>query len=422
MPRAMGNDSALEGAYRLLGNGAVTAQAILAPHVEATAERVGTMGVAYCVSDTTELRFGGEARTGLGPLQGSGRGFIAHVALAVATDGSRLPLGTLSLETIVRPEKPKGRRGTKKSRGMADSESLKWSRGMVAAENAVAGRAELIHVMDREADIYALLAEMSERGSRFIIRVGQNRNAEAEEEVGTLFDLLEASKEVLTRNVPLSRRVRCDKQHSRRSERRAKLTFAARTLTLQRPRSAAKSLPASLSLAFVHVFEKHPPEGEAPVDWKLVTSEPISRRKDVEAVVDGYRTRWVIEELFKALKTGCGIERCQLEDLDSILRLLSIELPVATQLLALRSLALADKRALALGVLSPLQLRVLRAMAPKAKLSKNPTAEKVLLAIAALGGHIRNNGSPGWLVLARGFQDLLRYVEAWEVFENAGEM
>jgi hypothetical protein len=30
-----------------------------------------------------------------------------------------------------------------------------------------------------------------------------------------------------------------------------------------------------------------------------------------------------------------------------------------------------------------------------------------MLAIARLGGHIRNNGAPGWLVLGRGYYQLL---------------
>jgi hypothetical protein len=30
-----------------------------------------------------------------------------------------------------------------------------------------------------------------------------------------------------------------------------------------------------------------------------------------------------------------------------------------------------------------------------------------MLAIARLGGHIKNNGDPGWIVLGRGFDALL---------------
>jgi hypothetical protein len=418
LPRMMGGEAALEAAYRFLNNEEVTLGGILEPHVEAAADRVAAAGGAYCISDTTELRFNGEARRGLGPLQGDGQGLLAHVGLAVSTDGSRTPLGVLGLETIVRPEKPKGRRGTKKSRGQKDSESLKWSRVAVAAEEALAKRAPLIHLMDREADIYALLALLMARRSQFVIRVAQNRVAEDEEGVGKLFELLSGSRVLVSRDVPLSRRTRATKQHPRRSERRAKLSIAAQTLTLHRPKSDSKSVSATLTLNFVHVFEERPPEGETAVDWKLVTNLPCASRKQVEAIVDAYRTRWVIEELFKALKSGCGIERCQLESAEPILNLLAILLPVAVQLLALRSLATARKDALALGVLSPLQLRVLRAMS-KGRLPRHPSAEDALLAIAALGGHLKNNGPPGWIVLGRGFQDLLRYTEAWEVFERA---
>jgi hypothetical protein len=422
LPRAMVDEAALEGAYRFLGNEEVRPSAILAPHVAATADRVIAAGGAYCISDTTELRFGGEERDGIGPLQGGGRGFLAHVALAVAADGSRLPLGVLNVETIVRPEKPKGRRGTTRSRNAADSESLKWSRGALAAEEALGGRADLLHLMDREADIYALLALLTMRQSRFVVRVAQNRVAEGDEEVGKLFDLLESSRVVVTREVPLSRRVRARKPHPQRSERRAKLSLATHTLTLHRPSSASKKLPPTLTLNFVHVFEKDPPAGDKPIDWKLVTSEPCHTQDGIEAVVDAYRTRWVIEELNKALKTGCGIERCQLESIDSIQNLLAIMLPLATQLLALRSIAEQDAKARTSGVLSPIQLHVLRAMSSRIALPKDPTAEQALLAIACLGGHIKNNGWPGWQVLARGFQDLLRYVEAWEVLENARKM
>jgi hypothetical protein len=30
-----------------------------------------------------------------------------------------------------------------------------------------------------------------------------------------------------------------------------------------------------------------------------------------------------------------------------------------------------------------------------------------MLAVAALGGHLKNNGEPGWIVLGRGMEDLL---------------
>jgi hypothetical protein len=62
----------------------------------------------------------------------------------------------------------------------------------------------------------------------------------------------------------------------------------------------------------VQVYEVEPPEGEEPVEWRLVTNEPMTTVGQVAAVVDHYRGRWTVEEFFKALKTGCAIETRQL--------------------------------------------------------------------------------------------------------------
>jgi hypothetical protein len=52
------------------------------------------------------------------------------------------------------------------------------------------------------------------------------------------------------------------------------------------------------------------------------------------------------------------------------------------------------------------QLEVLRAIAKK-PLPSRPSACDAMLAVAALAGHIKNNGDPGWLVLGRGMHLLL---------------
>ena len=417
LPKAMGNDAALEGAYRLLSNESVKPEPILAEHVAETVRQLEAIPLVYAVSDTSELRFGGKGRSGLGPLLHEGLGFLTHPCLAVAGDGSRLPLGLLAVRTWVRPEQKKGRRGTAASRNALDRESLKWEQVALAAAKAAGGQAaKLIHVMDREADIYALFAVLKAEGQRFIIRVAQNRALE--DEAGRVFQALERAPTQLLREVPLSRRMRTSRSNPSRKERTAQLSISACSLTLRRPATADKALPEALSLNFVHVFEANPPPGETAVDWKLVTSEPTASLAEQEQVVDGYRTRWVIEELFKALKTGCGMEQSELESVEALLNLLAIKLPIAVQLLALRSLAEADETAQATRVFTPLRLEVLRAMS-KAKLGPDPTVKEALWAVAALGGHIKNNGAPGWQVLGRGFEDLLHYEAAWAIFKGA---
>jgi hypothetical protein len=43
-----------------------------------------------------------------------------------------------------------------------------------------------------------------------------------------------------------------------------------------------------------------------------------------------------------------------------------------------------------------------------------------MLAVAALGGHIKANGDAGWLVVGRGMHDLLLLELGWRAREQAG--
>ncbi|MCL2725891.1 MAG: hypothetical protein FWD69_15800, partial [Polyangiaceae bacterium] len=70
-------------------------------------------------------------------------------------------------------------------------------------------------------------------------------------------------------------------------------------------------------------------------------------------------------------------------------------------------------------VVSGDQLAVLRAAGRKS-LPPHPTARDVMLAVAALGGHLPRNADPGWLVLARGLEKLEMLTAGWR-FRKASE-
>ncbi len=46
------------------------------------------------------------------------------------------------------------------------------------------------------------------------------------------------------------------------------------------------------------------------------------------------------------------------------------------------------------------------------------TASDVLAAIAELGGHVKNNGPPGWQVIGRGYDALLLLELGWRARES----
>ena len=101
---------------------------------------------------------------------------------------------------------------------------------------------------------------------------------------------------------------------------------------------------------------------------------------------------YLIEEFFKCLKTGCAYEKRHLESLDTLLVALALLAPIAWQLLLLRHLARTLHDAPARVVLTGRQLQVLRATPGGTRLPPQPTTRDGLLAVARLGGHLRQNG------------------------------
>jgi len=419
-PKAL-DDAALEAAYRFFGNDQVTPEAILAPHFRQSARRAAELPRIIVAHDTTAFEFAGQAkREGLGHLiRPAAQGFFGHVSIAVTADGGRRPLGLLALDTVFRLKKAIGHQ--KWTRDQSLGESARWLRGVEAVEERLGGRVEAIHVMDREGDQYALLAALTEAGRPFVIRSFQNRRLVGDDEV-RLRTAACAAKTTLRREVPLSPRphIKGPKwtRHPARRHRIARLSFAATPVELKRTSDARGSQSATLRLNVIHVFERKPPPGEPAVEWFLLTNLPVENDQAVAFAVDCYRARWTIEEFFKALKTGCQFEKRQLESAHSLLNALAIFAPVAWRLLLLRHLARSDKEAPATSALTLKQLEVLRAVA-KRPLPKRPTARDAMLAIAALGGHLKSNGDPGWLVLGRGMHDLLLLELGWRARETS---
>ncbi len=80
----------------------------------------------------------------------------------------------------------------------------------------------------------------------------------------------------------------------------------------------------------------------------------------------------------------------------------------------LRHLSRQCPEASALAAVSETQLMLLKDAVLKWSWSPEPTVGEVTGAIAKLGGHLKSNGRPGWLVLGRGYQELRQMQAGWE--------
>lgn len=432
LPKATGTKRGVNAAYRFFGNDAVEPGAILEPHRKQTVGRIVEAKTALCIHDTSSLVFAGE-REGLGPVSGSERGMLLHVSLAVSNDGARRPLGVLAANVWVRSDTPRNKnaKGQKLAGSdyakLEDKESSRWLKQVREAEERVGDGASLIHVADREADAYAFVAELRTQDRRFVIRSCKDRVArEVDNDAWEKLRVLEQRAPTFAeREVALSRRAKTSipgvsKTFPARDRRAAKLRISAMTVELCRPRYDHNSA-RTVIVNIVRVEEIGTPSDMIPVTWCLLTSEPIETTDDVLAIVDSYRARWVIEEYFKALKTGCQIEKLQLESFHALSNAIALHLPIAASILLLRNLADREPHAPAERVLSSTQIAVLRSVSDL-RLAALPTVAEVMLAVAMLGGYIKHKVRPGWLVLARGMQDLLMYERGWVARESQLKM
>jgi Transposase DDE domain/Transposase DNA-binding len=399
----------LEAAYRFFSNPRVTPQGVLAPHIKATRSRCEARGDYLVVHDSTtfSFRFDGE-RKGLGRIQpsnaNSSQVLFAHVSLALTADGTRQPLGVAAFKTWTRGPEPTG------------VERKRWEQQFRVASDQLNGLKNAIHLADREADSYEMFHDLLKDGHRFVVRCQHNRKLKVSSGITKLRDEFASLASTVDREVPLNRRKprRTEiyrKIHPARDVRIATLSVSAASVALLAP-VKSRTYATTQAINVVRVWEANPPAGAAPIEWLLYTSEPIETAEQQLAVVDYYRARWTIEEYFKAIKTGCEFEKRQLQDFESLTNLLATFIPIAYRLLLLRSEVARVPDEPASAVLSSAQLDVLRARG-RLKLPAEPTLRDAYLAIAALGGHIKYSGNPGWLTLARGYEKLELLVEGW---------
>lgn len=432
LPQMLQDAAQLEGGYRLVNNGRVTLDALLAAHARGTSQRAQQSASVTVVHDTTEVETPYAEAEDVGWLKTGRAGYRAHVSLAMSVEPNRVsrPLGVLSVQADFQTSPPdyggkkKSKSGWQTARS-TEKAFLRWERGIEASSRLLKDCASVMHVADREADSYPLFCKVLELGDGCVFRIRNDRRArrvDDEDMLGddwsSLSEIASAMQGTFERSVPLSKRgdkaaPATKKRHPPREARGAQLHYSAAEVELRRPHYQPAALPDSLHLWLVRVWEPQPPAGEPAVEWMLLTTEPCTTPAEIMRVVDIYRSRWMIEDFFKTLKTVCKLEERQFETRHALLNILALFLPIAVHLLWLRTCARDTPDVPATEVFTPLQLEVLAHRSPR-KVPDNPTAIQAIWALAGFGGHIANNGWPGPQVLGRAYIRLVEAVLTWQ--------
>ena len=287
--RRLGGDRAGEiRLTRFLRNAAVTAGEMAARAGQRTSQRSQGRDVLV-IQDTTVIRSEG------------GGGDYLHAVLALdAEDGAIL--GLVDGQFLQRTH---GRKALRQALPVEEKESFRWLQGADAAASVCAGARRITVVADRESDIYEAFALRPE-GVELLVRAAQDRSLE---DGGKLFAALDALPEAGRADLDLPA------QPGRRA-RAAQLAVRFAVLPLARPhRGFGKGLPEGVELQCIDVREVSPPPGQPAVHWRLLTTHPVTDAAEAWAVVELFRKRWAIEQLFRTLKTkGFDIEGLRIED------------------------------------------------------------------------------------------------------------
>jgi hypothetical protein len=430
IPQQMGDWGQTKAAYRFFDHERVTFESVSQPHWnqtrllagESDAASTGSPQVTLLLQDTTWLSFlQHPATTGLGRFgNGSGWGLLLHSVLAVQPQhdgkgdllGARV-LGVAHAKIWARHQQVTGvGKKRNKKRKSKQSESLRWGDAMRIIGAAPPGR-KFIHVGDRESDIFELFdCAMQLQGCGFVIRLMRSRNACAGHHPGTLGSSERPStslKEVCRQMQKLGTTQLWIEPRGGNPGRWATLSVAGGPVTVYSPwfGRAGSRTARPLLLWAVRVWEENPGPGTQPLEWLLLSSEPVNSFKDALRISHYYSLRWMIEEYHQCLKSGCKVEERQLEDAENLEPFIGIATAVAARLLQLKNDARLTPDKPASECVDDQELVTTLAKLTKVDLKKL-TIRGFVRAVAKLGGFLgrKGDGEPGWKTLWHGWQKL----------------
>src|SRR5262249_32105444 len=276
----------------------------------------------------------------------------------------------------------------------------RWLAGLAVAQERLGQARSLTAIMDAEGDIYELFALRPDR-VHVLTRSARDRQLVD----GTLLSQRVAGfavAERIERVIPAA---------PGRKERIAALELRFGKVEIKAPSGLPKEMVKSLVLWAVDVQEVNAPQGVTPVHWLLLTSHEVSDPQRASEIVDLYKTRWWIEQLFRTLKSaGFRIEDSELGDPTAFMNFAGLASVAAVTLMQLVKARDGGSGQTIEACFEPDDKPLLRALSTRLEGTtprpKNPHPPDALRfdswVIARLGAWTGYYGKPGPEVMRRG--------------------
>jgi hypothetical protein len=403
----------IKSCYRFFSNPKVTPIKILQPHKERTVDRIAIAKQVLLLHDTTYIDYCKRTKTnGLDNVTNSpvtknpNKGLILHNSLAISSEG--IPLGIFGQHFVDRKEL-RGRKITKETsckKPIESKESFRWIQGIqnFSKENK---SKNIVHIADREADIYELYRDVISIDEQFLIRARLNRsiNKKTRREAPKLklFNFFETSTPQGKYNIRIQ-------THSDEKYRNVELNISYAEFSIPAPpnKTIAKDGENlhSLNVWGIMARESLPSEGDDKICWLLITNIPINSLEEAIEKIKWYSYRWNIELFHKILKSGCSIEKAQLRHGDNLKKYITMKSIIAWRLFWLTRALNVDKNKSCEEILSKQEWQILYKRFNNGKeIQQPPTVEEICFWIAKLGGYInrKSDTPPGIMSIWKGW-------------------
>jgi hypothetical protein len=361
------------------------------------------------VQDTTIFNYTSQrSKKGLGPIgMGDLTGFFLHSCLALTEFG--VPLCIVGHRMWTRPQEKKNSRKTHRKRPLEDKESVRWIDVTREVSESIPPSTKVVMVGDRESDIFDLIM-LSLEGYAFLIRAAWNRRVNQSSEY--LWQTVEKAPVLGSKSIIVPR-------GDEKPERTATVTLQSAAVTIKPPQHRGKEKLPMPTVNALLIRELSPPDGIEPIEWLLLTTLPVGTFDEAVQCMTWYSYRWRIERYHYVLKSGCRVEKLQLETIDRLMRALAVYSIVALRLLWLTYQARQTPDSPCTLVFTTNEWKTLFSAVHKTKQTPDypPTLETAILWVAMLGGFLarKHDGTPGINVLWRGFRRLFDIL-AFNVF------
>jgi hypothetical protein len=428
IPMACQDWANTKAAYRFLSNDTVVEADILSGHFQATRNRAAAVdGLILVLQDTTEFTYkrADPEKIGAIGLTPVGRdlhghvvhrkvcGLLMHASLAITLEG--LPLGLSAVKFWTRSQF----KGTNALRGrinparipIEQKESIRWLENMRQTVELLGRPERLVHIGDRENDIYEFFCTANELETHFLVRTCVNRLAGDGQH--TIADEMAKVKVQGLHTVVIG----TGKSNGQPDI--AELELRYKQVRVLPPIGKHKRYPAQ-TLTVIHATERTMPAGRPRIDWKLITDLPVTSLQEAIEKLDWYAQRWKIEVFHKILKSGCRAEEAKLRTANRLVNLIAVFCIVSWRIYWLTMINRTAPSAPPQLALTKVEIRTLDQLKPNKKENSKRSLSSYIVKIACLGGYLAraHDPPPGNMVIWRGWRRLNDIVIGTTITEN----